>query len=298
MAPRIDGIDISHWNPIVGFAAIPPFHLVSLKATEGSSFVSPSYRDRLAKFRERGTEFIGHYHWIRPDHSIKSQADHFIRTVGELPVGEFLQNDWERTSKKLPDGRLEPLRWMTVAEIEEFNDRLRQHYGRDVVATYSSDWVQGFVEWRRRNPNDVLWYANYSLKDSPAGGPAEVARYRADIWQWSSTTGVPGFQYGIDVNQVENWDALERIAYRLAPEPEPAPIPLPVQEDDDMPKIIIADPVLKGSFFVDGTPVSPEVQIELLAQGWKLITQDHEWWRRSTLVKLGGAAAYQYGLLS
>lgn len=266
--PRIDGIDISHWNRITDWGAIPAFRLVSLKATEGTGFVSPVWRERRARFLELGTELLGHYHWLRSNVPVAAQAAHFVRTVGALEVGEFMQNDWEVTKG-------EPVPTSLMAE--EWNDRVRQHYGFDPLITYSSDWLpdstldadsrREFDEWRDENPADPLWFANYSLSTGPTGGPAEVARYRADVWQWSSTTKVPGFdpsQGGIDVNEVRDWAVLRRLArYVDVPFPPPDPItPAPLEVPD---MILVRN--AETHTFTDGKAYAPNSVVWELVNG-------------------------------
>ncbi len=228
VTPRIDGIDISHWN-VANWALVPGYKLISLKATEGARYVDPTFKSRWATLRRRGTKYRGAYHWIRTDSSVATQVRHLtnvLGSVGGLLKGEFVQLDWE-TNKGLAV--------VTSDMAWEFTDRINQFYGAERSVTYSSDWLpdstldpdsrREFIEWREAHPDAPLWYANYSLSTSSTGGAAECAKYGADIWQWSSTKIVPGFSGGIDVNQVFDWKTLDLVTNQLIiPVPAPAPI--------------------------------------------------------------------------
>jgi len=79
---------------------------------------------------------------------------------------------------------------------------------------------------------------------------------------------------------------------------EPQPTPPPADEDD-MPKILISDKTLRGALFtIDGMPISPELRDALVADGYRIVEQDHAEWRDAAIAKMDGAAAYRYGARS
>lgn len=214
VTPRIDGIDISHWNAITSYSTAFAHPLVSLKATEGKSGTDGTFPARWAKLRQMGVKYRGAYHWIRSDSSAADQAANVFRTVGDLQRGEFIQLDWETTSG---------IAAVSVSKAQEFIDRVNQHYGGNRTIVYSSDWVPGFQTWRAAHPDTPLWYANYNLGTSSTSGWAECEKFKADVWQWSSTQIVPGFSGGIDVNHVFDWKALDLVSNQLII-PQPVPI--------------------------------------------------------------------------
>jgi GH25 family lysozyme M1 (1,4-beta-N-acetylmuramidase) len=229
--PEIHGIDVSHWNPVSDEAAVPALPVMSMKATEGATFVSRKFRyfwDLFGAKRAQRPVARGAYHWIRSDTSIEAQVNnlaYWVGTAGGLGPGDFIQLDWE-TTPNIP--------FVTLAQVEEWIDRAEALWpGRIIV--YASDWVPHFGEWRQRHPDYPLWYANYNTSTRSSGGWVESEKYDAAIWQWSSTTLVPGFADGIDVNHVFDWDVIERISRAGLPEassPAPVPTPAPVTEED------------------------------------------------------------------
>jgi len=219
--PRVDGIDISHWNVVTDEHQIPPYPLMSCKATDGSTFVSPKFADFWAMFDRLDVRYRGAYHWVRSTTSMRSQVDHLARTldaVGGLRTGDFVQLDWETTPG---------IANMTAEQIEEWVSLARARWG-DRVIVYGSDWVPDFLKWRKANPSVPVWYANYNTGTSATGGWAECAKYKAAVWQWSSTWKVPGFLWnpdeptdGVDVNHVFDWATLDRLCLLEPPDPPP-----------------------------------------------------------------------------
>jgi hypothetical protein len=202
--------------------------------------------------REQAFRYRGAYHWLRSDSSIAVQAANLcarIDALGGLQPGEFVQADWEVTPNI-------PL--VTSNQVAEWCDRVEQHYGRECVIVYSSDWLPDstldtdsraeFAEWRDENPDYPLWFANYNTGSRPTGGWAECDRYGADVWQWTSTHKHPSIisprrvvdletgktvtvDGGFDMNHIFNPAVLDRLC---ALSTTPQPIPPIVPEEDDM----------------------------------------------------------------
>lgn len=232
--PDQDGPDISHWNPVADWDAIPDYPLFVAKATEGRSFRSPTFNENWRQMRNQGFRYRGAYHWVRSDATMAAQLLNLKRAIddhGGLRRGEFIMIDWETTPgiRSLTWGEVKQFMWLCEAEWP----------GR--VAVYASDWVPGFHEFRAEYPEYPLFYANYNLSTKTTGGPAETARYSADVWQWTSSfDGRPGIADDtIDMNDILDWSVLDRITDQV-PVPEPvvvpeAPEPPPVVEPTPVP---------------------------------------------------------------
>jgi GH25 family lysozyme M1 (1,4-beta-N-acetylmuramidase) len=236
--PRIDGFDVSHWNTVTATADVPELPLMSCKATEGRSFVSPTLTMYASMFEQKAARYSGVYHWIRSDSSVQAQVDNLLNALnkvgwiepsGALRVGALIQLDWERTTKNLKDRPPEVLPDPPVAMIEEWVDRVQQRFG-DRVIVYSADWMPAFAPWRERNPGVPLWYANYNSES----GRKKCTKYNADVWQWSSKTKVSGFLKGIDVNEILTVATLERITGQSGGPPPIQPITGAEVDPDDI----------------------------------------------------------------
>jgi GH25 family lysozyme M1 (1,4-beta-N-acetylmuramidase) len=208
--PTMHGFDVSHWNTVTAESAIPRYPLMSAKATEGKSGWDPRFGSYWAMFKRLNAKYRGAYHWLRSDSTAREQVDNFLtalRSVGAyspssgLEPGALLQLDWESTPH-IPDPPL--------ALVEEWCQRITDAVG-DRLIVYSADWVGNFKTWRQRHPHTPLWYSNFNLGTSPNGGPAKCAKYRADVWQFTSTFPVPGFLAPIDGNQIIDVSVLHRL---------------------------------------------------------------------------------------
>lgn len=235
-SPNVDGLDLSHWNVVIDEDAIPHYPLMSCKATEGRTAVSSKFAYFWGLFARHDARYRGAYHWVRSDSSMKSQVDHLANTlnkVGGLQVGDFIQLDWETTAG-IPN--------MSVAQIEEWVGLAQSRWG-DRVIVYGSDWVPNFLAWRKANPTIPVWYANYNTGDAATGGWAESKKYKATVWQWTSTYKCPGFLWnpsnpddGVDANHVFDWATLDRLCLLepLPPLPPEPPTEPSVEEEDSM----------------------------------------------------------------
>jgi len=231
--PRVDAIDVAHYQYVVDEALIPHLPVMTCKGSEGARYKDPTRPNWLRIFRTRA-EVLGMYHWIRSDSPMDAQVQNLagcyrqesvLPRDGELAPGWVVQLDWERTIG---------LRDLTVAEIEEWHHYANITFGPGRVITYASDWVPNFTTWRARHPDLPVWYANYSLSDLPSGGQQESAKYKACLWQWSSQVMVPGIDTvsrpGIDVSEIENLEQILEAAHVAAKPPVP-PTPHPPSEE-------------------------------------------------------------------
>lgn len=267
MTPNSDGPDISHHNPVADWGQIPQYRLFIAKATEGKSFRSPTFDENWVQMRRRGFEFRGAYHWIRSDSSMLEQVNNLARALdghGGLQVGEFVMLDWETTPNVLN---------VSIDQVELWLDLANRRWpGR--VMVYSSDWVPGFAEWRAANPHVALCYANYNTGNKPTSGPAECAKWNADVWQWSSSQPVPGIaDPTVDMNHVWEWNTLKAITAQLEEPDMPREyIAVPPPERPGMPWFLKIDGVV--SYATAGDDGYPAITLN---------TEQYDWLYRSVM---------------
>ena len=79
-------IDISHWNPVEDLAKTKAAGIVGVihKATEGTGYADDEYDWRKNEAAKNGLLW-GAYHFLRPG-NLKTQADYFVDTVGEIDI--------------------------------------------------------------------------------------------------------------------------------------------------------------------------------------------------------------------
>jgi hypothetical protein len=277
-----DLLDISRYQVTIDWPKVPDVPIVH-KVNEGKA-IDPTWVGRAPLISGRHRIFGGYTVLIVSASTIRQQIEMYARHIEPWwRDGAFTQLDVEPWPGRYP----RPVNAAEIAEAAAVHDEL---LGVDRCTVYiNPNQMPGtFQEWytanRGRRP---LWLPN----DSP-GGATQAARWKATLHQYTSSYQCPGIAQRVDANAVLSWADLERVCN--LDHPAPIPVPLPV-EVDDMPPIIIDDPVLRASFFADGMPMPPEVQAELMAKGWKLVTVDHPEWRQAAMHRNGGGAGVLYG---
>lgn len=247
LVPLSHGIDFHAAYQDPDWDVVGDWPLLAVKFTEGVQYRSwwSSARDDFLRMRERAQagrhRWICGYHVLRADFAVSDQVAHFLDAwdqVGGMQQGEFYQLDWEAWTYASPEVA-------TSRAARRFVDEMNAAVGGVRGITYSSDWLPDstldsdslaeFIEWRIENPATDeaagLWYANYNTGQGPSDGPAEVAKYEADIWQWTSTATATGFLDPVDLNEVQpkGFALLDRLTLGTA---EPGQtIPLPEEAD-------------------------------------------------------------------
>lgn len=184
------GIDIK--KKMFGFAIV--------KATEGVTFVDPSFKDHIRALNAQN-KLIGCYHFARPDRQntiekMEKSADHFVKTVESVGMlgKAILVIDWEHN----PICRIDLIeawanRVYETTGITPFiyaNSSFITQYKKEIYNLALPIWV---ARWKnmdviREWPDDIYIEANH---------PGTILW---NIWQFSSTGAWPGFNGRVDLN--------------------------------------------------------------------------------------------------
>ena len=178
------GIDVSHYQGRIDWAAVEGegVGFAFVKATEGATFVDPTFRRNWAAMGE--TRILrGAYHRFRPGRDARAQAEHFLAVVrvsdGDLPpVLDVESTDGVSDARLIRGVRA----WL--AEVE------RRTGKRPIVYT-----KPGFRRAHLGAALDdyPLWIAEYGV-DSPS-----VARWH--LWQHSERGRVAGVAHEVDLDR-------------------------------------------------------------------------------------------------
>jgi GH25 family lysozyme M1 (1,4-beta-N-acetylmuramidase) len=200
---RALGIDISSFQPTVDWTAVKNSgrSFAWAKATEGFTFNDSTYTDHVNGATAAGVLF-GAYHYARPDNnSAANEVSHFLSIAGNQVKAGFLRPMLDVENDVDPNDTVN-----TKAEISQWvNDWCNGVYNatgvKPIVYTYvsyASSWLDSTVtQW-------PLWMAQYPGSPNPqTGSPSGTAPWASGawrIWQYSSTTAVPGISGNCDAD--------------------------------------------------------------------------------------------------
>lgn len=166
-----------------------------VKATEGTNYMNPHFRDDVIKFIEKDTP-VGFYHYAKPTDSTeeaKAQAKLFVAVTGIdkgvktiAPVLDIEENKENLTSSQLVE-------W-THAFVNEVKDLT----GMDVmIYTYPNFWLDEMGNTTEFS-HLPLWLASYNNKSHPGNIPGGWDTWT--FWQYTSEGKVDGYGEKIDLN--------------------------------------------------------------------------------------------------
>lgn len=213
--PRIDGIDIAHYQwdqgpvDLAAVHAIPTFWFAT-KATQSTAYVDPTFAKARAAAHAAGFTHIGLYHWLSSTTDPVAQADHFLATIGPLQPGEFVMGDFEEAG-------------ITAAGCLAFNERVESRTRRPVVG-YSGLYVSGGTIWRSAplrasvygvRPFIVAAYVSEANLDARMKATGSLPNFPRDGWQFASGgimpngAHIPGIVGRCDEDQIDNRPAFD-----------------------------------------------------------------------------------------
>ena len=173
-------IDISHYNSVSSFAKVKGAGVVGVihKATQGSSYVDPTYAANRTKIKDAGL-LLGAYHFGTAGDA-SAQAEYFLSTAGDDTV--LLVLDLEGN----PQGRD-----MSLQEAEQFVHHVATRTGR-YPGLYSGNTVKEILsaeKIKQAGETELskcwLWIAQY--------GPAPLVPPIWSSWTlWQYTDGAAG----------------------------------------------------------------------------------------------------------
>lgn len=215
--PRLDAIDLSHWNTITGsFADIKAAGVIGVmhKASEGTTYVDPNYAPRMQQALAAGLRW-GAYHFLKHG-NVEAQMAYFLKAA-HLGLGSRVAIDYEDAGCTLDDlrGAVTALRKLDPSmEITVYAGALlKEQLGKAVdplLATTSlwlAQYTAGTPSWPSGTwPSWSLW--QYS--DGNAGG---------------SPKGVTGVKAPVDCNTFNG--SPENCAKWFGPTTAPVPSPTP-----------------------------------------------------------------------
>lgn len=228
----MNGIDISRWQP-ANITALVDYDFVIIKATEGTSYVSPFCDQQYQAAKKRG-KLLGVYHFASGLDPV-AEANYFVDNVQGYLGEAVLVLDWEANA--IAQGP----EWVRkfVQQVKARTNVPPIIYGSNSPLT-----AHGIPDVAKQE-NCGLWVAAYPNSD-PTGYRDEPQLSGSVIRQYASTGRLDGYSGNLDLNRSiltpDQWRAYAkggRDGAGTAPVPEQ-----PQRKSDDQ----IANEVLAGAW--------------------------------------------------
>jgi GH25 family lysozyme M1 (1,4-beta-N-acetylmuramidase) len=206
--PMYRGIDASHWQGTIdwGKVAGSGIRFSFLKASEGTSYVDPTYADNRAEANDEGIT-VGAYHFAQPDtdkNDAEDEADHFV-DVADVNTGDIV-----------PVLDLEASNGLSVSDLQDWTfDWLEEVEAKTGVKPmiYTGPWFwetfMGDTTAFADAGYELLWIANWFVSDPDVPG-ADWGGLGWTFWQYDDCGFVSGIAGCVDLdyfNGVNMWPA-------------------------------------------------------------------------------------------
>lgn len=180
------GIDVSshqkniNWD-LVGSDSNIKF--VYIKATEGSTYISPHYKNNVAQAHRQGL-LVGSYHYLRSTSSIKAQYQNFIKAATLTSQDLIPMIDVEKRGS-----------WSRKQLIDSLHllaKMMQEHYGvRPMIYSTMSFYNHNLSPYFNDYP---LYIGRYSKKMPEISWNGQYT-----IWQYTETGKVNGIDTKVDL---------------------------------------------------------------------------------------------------
>ena len=265
----MNGIDISSYQAELN-AGIVPSDFVFIKATEGTNYINPTWREQAGQVTQ-ANKLLGFYHFASTGNTI-AEADFFISVVKDYIGKAVLVLDFEAGAINA---------WGNVG-ARQFLNRVKEKTGINPMIYMSAEVTRQF-NWSITPGNNPLWVAQYASM-SPTGyqsapwtdGKGYGAWSSAAIHQYSSSGSLANWDGHLDLNlayiNASQWNELAGGSSATEQNNNNSNSEL---EDDDLMKFTyeIIDAKTNKSqgtvYFYDGNKV---VALNNIDQ-WKIITE-------------------------
>jgi GH25 family lysozyme M1 (1,4-beta-N-acetylmuramidase) len=207
----VPGVDVSHYQGTINWSQVAGagVRFAIQKATEGQTYVDPTYSTRRTGAGQNGIEW-GAYHFARPDTAsgdAVAEADHFVDTA--LPSsGDIIPAlDLEVT------GGLSTTALRTW--VSAWMGRVTTRVGvRPMIYTSPNFWktymgdTTAFADQGYR----ILWIAHWTSNSQPTVPAANWGGYGWTFWQWTSCWTVPGISGCVDGDRYRYTDNFAQVS--------------------------------------------------------------------------------------
>ena len=199
----MNGIDISRWQKDIQLSRVP-CDFVIVKATQGTGYVSPTYKQQITSAESLG-KYLGVYHYASSG-GATAEAEHFLQTVADYIGKAILVLDWEGEQNA---------NFNNPSYALDFLNYVKKRTGVTPFI-YMSKSVCRQYKWDASFP---LWCAQYR-NQQPSGYQAQPwtdakgfgAWQPPKIFQYSSKGQLDGYSGNLDLD-IAYMDGAEWLSY-------------------------------------------------------------------------------------
>lgn len=214
------GIDISSYQDDIDLSAVDVDFAI-VKVLEGPGPGGEWYADDFEPLADAALSTgkrLGLYYFYTTNATPEEQAERFVEACGDYVDDAALFLDWE--SRTYSGGGASAVAEADPSVAKRWLDRVRELTGKRPMV-YMSRAVPDMHDWEEVAASYDLWVAVYESFDSQDGfrddvlepwdTPVGAWSAGPTIWQWSSTTYLPGYGSRLDVDvfygDLADWDA-------------------------------------------------------------------------------------------
>lgn len=226
----MNGIDVSGWQP-PNITGLVDYDFVIIKATEGTSYVSP-YCDKQYQIAKTREKCIGVYHFLKGNDPV-AEANFFVDNIQGYLGEAILVLDWEANAINM--GR----EWLrsVIKQVKKRTKSGIMIYGS--LSPMKAHDIPGIA----KDEGVALWVAAYPNYN--AGGYRDEPQLLGSVVrQYSSSGRLPGYNANLDLNRSilspAQWREMAKGRYDVVPTPNTPPHLKPADQ--------IADAVIRGEF--------------------------------------------------
>lgn len=227
-------VDLSHHNPTPDWAKLKAGGTLAviMKATEGTTYVDPTYKQRRKDAEAAGIKVFT-YHYLKHG-SVVAQMDHYLDVVKPV-VGERLVVDYEDQA-------------CVVADLEQAVVHLA-NAGRDYQITcYGAMFLtQAATGHSQKLGGTSLWAARYSSNEPNI---ATDVWPHWSLWQYTDHATVDGISAPVDGNKW-NGDPAKFLDW-VGPAAQGGQTPVPTDDDHTVELSIVTPPGIAVEVWING----------------------------------------------
>ena len=182
-----EGIDVSRWQGNINFEQVTNsgIQIVYIKATEGTTYVSPTFETSYQNAKANGLK-IGFYHYVtaRNENEARAEAQFFASKIQGKEIDCKLAMDFEEFGN-LNNNEINAIGLAFIKRLQELTQK--------PVVVYSNSYT-AITIWNGEILNYPLWVAEYGVSK-----PRDNGKWSTYVgWQYTDTGKVNGISGNVD----------------------------------------------------------------------------------------------------